>query len=114
MRGLIGLVRRLLRPAGRTTPGLADRPEGAAVAIAPPPFPGLPPAPPVPHTSGPLSWPTREECGVCARYRSAVRQATGLGYAGHAASYRRMWERHCTQILHRETVEAAPVGRGRP
>ncbi|MFI0910893.1 hypothetical protein [Streptomyces abikoensis] len=82
--------------------------------IAPRPFPGLPAAPPVPHTGGPLSWPTREECGVCARYRSAVDQAEELGYPGHAASYRRAWERHCKEILHRETVEAAPVGRGRP
>ncbi|MBC2873620.1 MULTISPECIES: hypothetical protein [Streptomyces] len=34
-------------------------------------------APAVPHTSGPPMYPTRDECGICGRYRSAVNGAMG-------------------------------------
>ncbi|MGW1072594.1 hypothetical protein [Streptomyces sp. NPDC002537] len=68
----------------------------------PPPFHGLVEAPPVPHTGGPPSWPTREECGLCSRYQATVEQAEALGYPAHAASYRTAWDRHCVEISHKE------------
>ncbi|MEU3350199.1 hypothetical protein [Streptomyces sp. NPDC037389] len=77
------------------------------LAVRPRLFPGLPAAPPVPHTSGPLAWPTREECGVCARYRSAVGQAEVHGHSGHAASYRSAWARHCVEIPHKGPAAAS-------
>lgn len=36
-----------------------------------------PSAPAVAHTSGPLIHPARDECSICARYRSAINAAIG-------------------------------------
>ncbi|RLV08510.1 hypothetical protein CTZ27_06860 [Streptomyces griseocarneus] len=103
MRGLGGLIRRFLRLTRRDVVTLEEPiSHERAQEPVPLPFRGLAEAPPVPHTGGPPAWPTREECGICDRYRAAIGEAGEFGYPAHAATYRTAWERHCAQIPHRE------------
>ncbi|MEU5427583.1 hypothetical protein AB0H73_18540 [Streptomyces olivoreticuli] len=65
------------------------------------PLPGLPLIA-VPHTGGPPTYPTREQCGLCRKYARAVRAAEEAGYPKHAAAYRDAWAKHDTEVLHKE------------
>ncbi|MEU7163184.1 hypothetical protein AB0A70_00800 [Streptomyces morookaense] len=66
--------------------------------------------------SGPLAYPTRDECGVCDRFRSAINGAVGrvqwARVQGHEterrtferqeAEYREGWRIHLARTPHKE------------
>ncbi|GAA0401246.1 hypothetical protein GCM10010357_22900 [Streptomyces luteireticuli] len=76
----------------------------------------LNPAPPLQHASGPPAYPTRDECGICGRFRSAINGAVGRtqwakvsgattelrAAQKQEAEYRKGWADHLSQLSHKD------------
>ncbi|MER5782484.1 hypothetical protein ABT104_12270 [Streptomyces mobaraensis] len=69
---------------------------------SPPPMWDLGPVIPAPHSSGPLVYPNRDECGICARFAGKVAVAKAAGLPELAMSLRTAWDSHVEEHPHRQ------------
>lgn len=87
------------RPAHK----LPERSDTKRAYASPPPMWGLGSVVPVPHSSGPLLFPTREECGICARYAGKIAVAKGAGLPELSMGLRAAWDGHVEEHPHRQS-----------
>ncbi|MGK5640764.1 hypothetical protein ACSNOK_20975 [Streptomyces sp. URMC 126] len=57
----------------------------------------------VPHSGGPLLYPTREECGVCRRYQGKIAVTRAAGLPELTLGFRTAWDGHLKEHPHRDS-----------